>query len=239
MGRFAILVAMAVACLMAVAWASEWSTAPNSRAEVDGPTYSLRALQRIEIEGLRLGMTREDAAGTMTAGGYAFLNPGGRDGEGYYERDRESLTLGFNRGGRLDAILYMKTYDAAEVADVSARRAELLSRLGPPTQWSQWVKADGEIGDRFLYLPRRSLVADYHQIHSCYVNWQCQALLYQIDCRPLVRRLRGGVITGSFGLRSLHIWAFDYAEQAENLFRDGAFRTQDLSDATCFVMPVH
>ena len=147
----------ALLCGCAVAWATDYATAPNSRAEIPGPTYSLHEIHQIEIEGLHLGMSAERVAAAMAARGFVERTPLGVEGEDtvYRSPDRNTwLALQFTERGprRLASINYsLELYTEEEARELSARRAEIITTMGRPTRWAQWVKSDGEIGDRFLY----------------------------------------------------------------------------------------
>jgi len=227
------------ACLCATAAAR----AQSSQTEIYGPTYSLQQMRRIDIGGLHFGMTEVEVARVMAARGFHFSNPSNVVGAGFYASTdgRATITLGYTeRGERIvDTIMYDRRLSANEAADIETRRAELLSMLGRPTHWHQWVKDDGEIGDRLLYLPRLDLVDDYDLASKCYVDWQCQSVLFSRDCRPAVSRVRSGVIDAFFGWRSLFVWADDYTQRSADLRRDSAFRALDTSGAVCAVMPIH
>lgn len=102
-------------------------------------------------------MSAERVAAAMAARGFVERTPLGVEGEDtvYRSPDRNTwLALQFTERGprRLASINYsLELYTEEEARELSARRAEIITTMGRPTRWAQWVKSDGEIGDRFLY----------------------------------------------------------------------------------------
>ena len=245
MGQFAKIwtFALAVAVTLAVVLI-EPDAASVTWEEVAGPTYSRQQLRRMEIDGVHLGMSESDVAAALIARGYRFENPSGVEGSGSYRSadGKVDFSIGYSEGRgqpEVESFTFMRAYTVEELLDLEARRSDILSILGRPTHWTRWVKADGEIGDRFRYLDDAALLDDIDEASSCYINWRCQTMVLHRDCRPYVRRVRGAVITASFIYRGIYIEVDDYRRRSNELRRDPAFRAQDLGDAMCHVPSIH
>lgn len=242
MGRFARIWMLAAVCVVA---AASWAFAPdargNAQTEVLGPTYSQHALEDFEIDGIHLGMPRDQVASTLADRGYTFRNPGGREGEGHWSSARGELFLFdfVERGGVtvVESFVYDRPYTYEERQDLDARRADLIALLGRPTHWMQWRTGFGTIGDTFKYVSQRSQLQHVDDAWSCYVDWRCQAQ-QGTDCRPAVQRVRGLVVSGSFTAGGLSVEVTDYRRRAAEFRRDRAFRTQDATGAYCPILPV-
>lgn len=242
MGRFARIWMLAAVCVVV---AATWAFAPDARGssqtELRGPTYSQRALERFEIDGIHLGMSRDEIASTLASRGYTFSNPGGRQGEGHWSSARGGLFLFdfVERNGVTvaESFVYDRPYTHEERQDLEARRADLLALLGRPTHWMQWRTGFGTIGDTFKYVSQRSQLPYVDDTWSCYMNWRCQAS-QGTDCRPIVRSVRGIVISGSFTAGGLSVEVADHRRRGAEFRRDRAFRTQDATGADCPILPM-
>lgn len=244
MGRFAKILMLAAVCMVV---AGSCVFAPNARGnsqtEVRGPTYSQRALARFEIDGIHLGMSRDEVASTLASRGYQFRNPGGREGEGHWSNANGNLFL-FDfliRDGVsvAESFSFDRAYSWDERHDLEARRTDLIALLGRPTHWVQWRTGLGTIGDHFRYVSDRSQIEHFDTAWSCYAgDWRCDAV-WGTDCRPAVRRVRGMVVSGSFTAGGLSIEVSDYGRRSLELRRNRAFRDQDTTGAVCTILSVH
>ena len=219
--------------------------AQSTPQTTEGPTYSSTEIRQLEIAGIHLGMSPRNVVDAMSARGFRLRNPSGVEGGGFYESEDRRVWVSVSYSNidgqpELRSISYqILSYSAEEAAALAERRAELTALLGEPTLWTRWTNERGEIGDRFVYVPRRRLIEFLDEATSCYANWECVSLLEDTDCRPLIHRVRVPVIQGSFGYRSLNISIVDYAAQARELLREEKFRRRDLSQTACLIPSVH
>ncbi len=226
-------------------FASNAGLAQSSSQTLNGPTYSSRTIRRAEIAGIHLGMSPQSVADAMNERRFRFRNPSGIEGAGFYESDDQRIWLSVSYSENDDQpfvqsfIYHVVNYSAEQAAAIAERRSELLSLLGEPTLWTRWVNERGEIGDQFVYAPRRQLIEQLAEAQSCYANWECVSMLRDVDCRPLVRRVRVPVMQGSFGHRSLSVTVTDYADEARALLGEERFRRRDLSRTACAVPSIH
>jgi hypothetical protein len=242
MGRFAkIWMLAAVFAVVSATWAFAPDARGDPQTEVRGPTYSQRALERFEIEGIHPGMSRDQVASTLGARGYQFRNPGGREGEGHWTNANGNLFLFdfVNRDGVavVESFVFDRAYTWDERHDIEARRADLIALLGRPTHWMQWRTSFGTIGDTFSYVSDRSQLPYLDDAWSCHLNWRCE-VQQGTDCRSAVRRVRGFVVSGSFTAGGLSVEVSDYRRRAAEFRPDRAFRTQDATGAYCPILPV-
>lgn len=243
MGRFAKIWMLAAVCVVVAAnWAFSPDARGNAQTEVLGPTYTQRALERFEVEGIHVGMPRDEVASALAGRGYTFRNPGGREGEGHWSSaDGELFLFDFvDRNGVVvaESFVYDRPYTYEERQDLEARRADLVVLLGRPTHWMQWRTGFGTIGDTFKYVSQRSQLPYLDDAWSCYVNWRCEAE-EGTDCRSAVRRVRGLVVRGSFTAGGLSVEVTDYRRRAAAFRRDRAFLEQDTSGAMCPIIGLH
>jgi hypothetical protein len=240
MGRFARIWMLAAVCVvMTAAWAASAGQVAEP-SEVRGPTYPLRQLRQIEIEGVRLGMSEGTASDILAARGYtpvANSLPGQLNFYSADQQTRIAFDYANERGPRIiESIILQRSVDGREMMDVEARRAEILEMLGRPTEWTRAVDASGYPHDTFRYTSNRSLAANFLDVWSCQWNWRCA----DVDCRTYLSRMQnGGVIDVDFGMSGYWIQAFDLSHYARTMRRDRAFMARDLSDATCPVPYVH
>jgi hypothetical protein len=189
-------------------------------------------------------MSEREVHEAMTARQFRLHNPTGEEDAGFFRSadDRIWMLLGY-RGGQsvrtLSSYTYWVHYTADDVSDVEARRADLIALLGRPTHWVRWINERNEIGDRFVYVPHRGQVDVLDHAMSCYANWECASLVGGLDCRPVVRHVRGPVIHGSFGYRMLHLTVHDYGPEARELLSNSAFRRRELSHGVCAIPTIH
>jgi hypothetical protein len=243
MGRFAKLWTMIAAlAVTAASWSIAATASGGAQIEVEGPVYSQRALAHLEIHGIRLGLPRDQVGLTLAAQNYRLLNPTRQEGGGYWEGPEGRFLFDFiDRDGVpvVESFTHDMFYSTTEMANVEARRAELLALLGRPTQWTQWVRDSGQISDRFSYVSQRPQLGYLDTAWSCYAgDWRCDAL-HGDDCRPAVRHVAGIVISGYFTLSGLSVEVRDYRRRSAALRRDPAFRAQDTSGAICPIPMIH
>ncbi len=240
MGRFAkfwVWVVPVAMMLLATAAYATWE-------EVEGPTYARERLRSVEIDGVHLGMRREEAAAALAVRGYRFENPSGVEGSGSFRSadGKADISIGYSEGAgvpQVESFTYRRAYTFEEVRDLEARRAELLAMFGRPTHWTRWVQEDGAIGDRLRYVSDRALLEDIDEASFCYSDWRCRTIVLQRDCRPYVQRVRGAVVSASFIYRGIYIEVDDYGRRSAQLRRDPAFRARDVGDTYCHVPYIH
>lgn len=244
MGRFARIWMLAAVCAVV---AGSWAFSPDARGNaqtgdsvVHGPTYSLRELREIEIEGVRLGMTEGMASDILAARGYTPVANSLPGQLNFYSTDRKTriaFEYANERGPRIvESIILQRSVDPREMMDVEARRAEIAGMLGRPTEWTQGLDWAGYPHDTFRYTSNRSLASNFLDVWSCKWNWRCA----DTDCRTYLRRMQnGGVIDVDFGMSGYWIQAFDLSHYARRMREDRAFMARDLSDAACPVPYVH
>jgi hypothetical protein len=243
MGRFAKLrTVMAALAVTAAGWCIAATASSGAQIEVEGPVYSQRALAQLEIHGIRLGLSRDEVGLILAAQNYRLLNPARQEGGGYWEGPEGRFFFDFiDRDGLsvVESFTYERFYSTTEMANVEARRAELLTLVGRPTQWTRWVRDSGQISDSFSYVSQRAQLEYLDTAWSCYAgDWRCDALRGD-DCRPAVRHVAGIVISGYFTLSGLSVEVSDYRRRSAALRRDPAFRAQDTSGAICPIPMIH
>ncbi|MGD9965621.1 MAG: hypothetical protein AB7T59_03810 [Hyphomonadaceae bacterium] len=189
-------------------------------------------------------MTEHEVHEAMSARRFRLHNPTDEKGAGFFisADERVWMLLGYTEGRRdriLTSYTYHVHYTAEDVSDIEARRSDLIGLLGRPTHWVRWTNERNEIGDRFSYVSRRAHVAMLDSAGFCYANWECASLFRELGCRPIVRRVRGPVIEGSFGYRMLYLRVHDYGPDARQLQSNTAFRRRDLSNSVCLIPSIH
>lgn len=229
-----------IALTLTAAWAASADQA-EQRSEVRGPTYSLRELREVEIEGVRLGMSEGTASDILAARGYTPVANGLPGQLNFYSADRKTR-LAFDyaneHGPRIvESIVIQRSHTPQEMMDVEARRAEIVAMLGRPTQWVRSVDRFGYPYDEFYYTSNRTLAANFGEVWSCKYDWRCAD---DLDCRTYLRPMRnGGVISVSFSMSGYWLHAFDLSHSARELSQDQAFMARDLSGAVCPVPYIH
>lgn len=219
------------------------SFAQSAPTTLWGRAYSAGDIRRLEVNGLRLGMSRDDVVRVLQARGFYVRLPEQPEWDAYYSSSNGTIwgTFGFRdaRGPtpRLDRFSYYRNLTDREGADVEARRSDLIALVGQPTSLTQWVDG-GQIADRFVLAADHRMVEDIDSdaASRCYVNWKCYP---ELDCRSVVRRVNGAVAAGGFGAQVLHLTATDYSARSRALLANRQFRERDFSDASCAIMPVH
>jgi hypothetical protein len=238
LGMLVLIVCTTLAAAMAVP-----SAAQGTSEEIAGPEHPAAALRAIEIEGIRLGLTPEEATAAMGERGYEHLYPE-HDGGGFF-RSPDALVriqLGYAmRNGRelVDHISYYMSAPTrgSDSAFLTARGA-MLARLGPPTYLHRWVR-DGGVGARFTSVSDRRVLENVAVAGLCFADWQCTTVLRGLDCRAPIERVRGVVIDGGYTDFNLFFTIDDYGSRARALLRDRAFREQDTRGATCIAAGIH
>lgn len=241
MGRFAkIWMLGAVACATLVAALIGPSAAQGSWEQVDGPVYSASTLRNIELDGIHLGLTREQVATAMAARGFENLYPDD-DGGVFRSPDGVRIELGYeSRGGReiVDSFSY-SIFDFRD-PNFAARRDAIVASLGPPTRRTRSITEDGRMGATMRFVTDRRLIDEVALAGFCYVtDWRCTALSLHRDCRPTVRQVRSVVIAGGYGDNHVRITVDDYAARSHALLHDRAFLAQDTTGAICLVPSIH
>jgi hypothetical protein len=235
---FAKSATITLAVLIAVCISS--TVAQPAQVIIHGPSYRDDEVRRIEINGLRLGMSKTEVLVTLETRGFQIYVPEQADWDwGYYLEDR-------TRFGRfrftdspdapaLEWFTYHENFTEAERADITTRRTNLVQLVGRPTTWMQWVH-ESRIADRFVLAANRRMADDVGIVESCYVNWECHQ---QVDCRPLVRRVNGAVMQGQFGPSGIDVRANDYSNRSRAMLQDERFLRRDFSQAVCILPPIH
>lgn len=230
-------------CVIALTLTAAWAASADQAAQpsvTNGPTYSLRQLREIEIEGVRLGMTEGTASDILAARGYTPVANSGPGQLNFYSPDHQTriaFDYANERGPRIiESIILQRTIDPREMRDIEARRAEIVALFGRPTEWTRAVNWAGYPHDNLRYTSNRSLAPNFLEVWSCYWNWRCASA----DCRTYLSRMRnGGAIDVDLAMDGYWVQAFDLSHYAQRMSRDRAFMARDLSARACPVPGIH
>lgn len=240
MGRFAKMLALGLVALVAcTAWLVPSSLA-DQLGERAGPIYSSRELRRLEIEGVRLGMTEGEASDALTARGFTVVANGPPGRIHFYSPDRKTrIGLGYanEHGPRIVNNIGLQRSDIHdEMRDIEARRAEFVTQFGTPTRWTCAVEWSGFAHDKLLYASNQTIADNPLDIWACHFSWRCA----DVDCRSYLGAMRrGAMITIDLSPGGYFIEAYDFSAYASEMRQDRAFMARDTTGAICPTAPIH
>jgi hypothetical protein len=189
---------------------------PAARADTPsngtGPVYSVAALRALDLFGVHLGMKRDDARKALAAAGLtiSYHRRGGspRDvtSESYdVPGVARAPALRFfsmefrrwpGRASLVSGMTYYYSFQPGEAPDVEQRRADIERKFGPPSSWSQWNGAGGDVRYSAAYVPLASLVIDpaRHAVAECMLDWPCLDGQKRVACRKTLQGARVPIV---------------------------------------------
>lgn len=230
------LIALAFVALIAAASAVAQPRPPLS--EQNGPTYSNYAIRRMEVEGVRLGMRRDQVIAAMAARGFELTGPNDA-GSAFYIRANDQLWVQYlGRVARVARMSYTHiarspVHPPLTAADRAADRQFLVHLLGEPTS----SRVYSERYEEYDYAPRR-LTDERSTVLGCYDNWQCQTELYSANCPQVIRRNPKVLVAGMWTEMGPSVDIIDLEAFAASLLNDRHFTERDMRDTGCVTMPI-
>lgn len=229
----ALALAAAIVAGSAVAQTLVVENAPNL-------TYSDAAIRRVEVEGVHLGMTSQEAAQAMAARGFDRDTRSSPEID-LYSRGNDHLSISFARR-RQDWVvteiaygrLFRPPIHPPLTASERAGDRQFVTRLfGQPTSINHY-----EAFEEFTYSPRPT-ADDFETVYSCHFFWECRTQLYSDNCPLVVRRSPRTMIHVTLMDTNLSATIVDFSARRTSLLRDRHFMERDLRGRVCVTMPIH
>jgi hypothetical protein len=247
--------ASGVFCVLLMLVVGDLPTAQaDAASEGTGPLYTVEALRAFELFGIHLGMKREEARKALAAAGLTLQVPKDLKQEVVSEEYRVSVTdrpgsarfFGVEyqrwpgRTPRVSSFTYYDYLPPAETEDLPQQRAELLTKFGPPSYWSQWSNFEGGMLYSAAYVPRTSLVDERarSQATSCMIGWNCVDGEERAGCRKKMEGARVPIVQVSLSPQSKIYMVVDYEAKYAELSRAPGFHSRH-AEALCPVSRVH
>jgi hypothetical protein len=228
-----------------------------------GPVYSSDKLNRQGLLGIRPGMRLEQAAAILEAQGYSSIARNASE----RERDRhaivkpqyfwiaappgseaydfpQSVKLSYVQrpGGirEVVAIGHLKRISREARADAAGTRRSIIRRYGRPSLWRQDFYRN-QLWDEIDYVaaPAWRDQDRIEHLRACHVDWRCEKLLRDFDCRETMRRGRQSSLKISFGQEGNRVYyeLSDWRRMYDAQARDGKLEKLDLRGAFCTAPP--
>lgn len=228
-----------------------------------GPVRSSEMLNRQGLLGIRPGMRLEEAESVLARLGYspiartasqreedyhAAIKPlhfwiAAKPGSEAYEFP-QSVKLSYVQrpdGAReVVAIGHLERITRAAQADAAGTRRDIVRRFGQPSLWRQDFYRD-RLWDEIDYVaaPDWRDQNRLEHLRNCHIDWRCEKLLQNFDCRETMRWGRQSSLKISFGQdgNRVHYELSDWRRMYEAQARDGKLEKLDLRGAFCTVPP--
>jgi hypothetical protein len=139
------------------------------------------------------------------------------------------------------AVAHFQRITAQERRNADATRQRLVARHGRPSLWRQDFYR-GELWDEMDYVASPALRNrdGIQRLRACHIDWRCEKLLGNFDCRATMRAGRQSALNISFGQdgNRIHYELSDYRRLYAAQARSGRLEKLDLRGAFCSAPPM-
>jgi hypothetical protein len=219
----------------------------NGYSEIYGPTYSKSDFESLRILGISYGMLWNDAEKTIREQGFintpnpkfSFMKLGEA---GRYE----FISLKVRRLGglrkRVVGISYWRNKRLNTEEAREASRDEFSSAFGRPTAWMSPQRGT-DLVESMHWLTPNSIRDNQkrYEARVCGFSWQCDFVLYEKDCRPLVKDVHGIAleIVVLHSVDAVEYQLYDMDIELDEARSSKSFWEMDVRDAVCAIPSVH
>lgn len=219
----------------------------NGYNEIYGPTYSKSDFESLRILGISYGMLWSDAEEVIRKQG--FVNTPNAKYTLMKGRElgrSDFISFDVRRFGgwrnRVVAITYTRNMPLHTEETREAIRDELFGAFGRPTAWMSPQRGK-DLVESMHWLTPDSITdnQERNKTRACGSSWQCDFVLYQKDCRPLVNDAHGIALEISIlhSVDTLSYQLYDMDIELDEARRSKRFWEMDVRDAACMIPSVH
>ena len=248
---FAVLLLLLAAC--------ERKPQSDEFGNLLGPLHASAELNRHGLLGMRPGMRLERAAAILAGQGYSAIPrteaqrmddgraavrqqhfwipaPQGSDAHEFPQSVKLSYVRHEDGAQEVVAIGHLQRITKEARGNAEATRRDILRRFGRPSLWRQDFYRN-EVSDEIDYVasPAFRNQDSIEHLRACHVDWRCEKLLRDYDCREIMRAGRMSALKISFGQDGNRVFyeLSDYRRLYDAQARDGRLAKLNLRGAFC------